>query len=189
MDILYKNNVFWYNWYEVNFFCVFSVIFVWNILLVMSRFLHVFFVSGLFLCVFAGKAQESDSLRLRAKALFDQGPIEQAVMLYAQIARKDSADYEANVFLGNYYFLLASKICAKTDSVYGLLLQPTRMQTAQYQDKLKEIDRLYYEKADGYLRRALKNRNNTYIQMLLKQMEDFRVRMDLVPVAKKKRKS
>jgi len=61
------------------------------------------------------------------------------------------------------------------------------MQTASYQEELKHIYDLYYEKADRYLMKALHIRENDHLNSLVQSIQTFKKRIELTPAKLKKR--
>ena len=67
----------------------------------------------------------------------------------------DADNLQANIFLGNYYYLQAEKDKKKLEEDYKKITSPTRMQYARYRNGLSDVFTNSYGKAKAYLQRVL----------------------------------
>jgi tetratricopeptide (TPR) repeat protein len=132
-------------------------------------------------CFIHAFAQNVDSLMIQARSLIGQNRSQDAALIYETILFCDSANYESYIFLSNYHFLLGKKATEKADSDFQTISQPSRMQMAHYHDSLKSIYFAYYEKANGYLQKALQIKNNDHLEELNGAIQSFKVKVGLVP--------
>lgn len=84
-----------------------------------------------------------------------RGEEKDAVKLYEKVLTLDADNLQANIFLGNYYYLQAEREKKKLDEDYKKLPSPTRMQYARYRNGLSDILSTDYGKAKSYLQRVL----------------------------------
>jgi len=134
------------------------------------------------------KAQEVDTLLHEADSLFSAGKLIEALAVHEKILTFNPACYEANVYIGCYYYLKGQEKLSEIDKAYKTIQTPNRMQLAHYQDQLKSVYQDFYSWADGYVKKALSVRKNDQMQQIISTIDAFRVRIGLaVPPSKKKR--
>ena len=73
----------------------------------------------------------------------------------------------ANIFLGNYYYLMAEQEKKKLESDYKKLSSPTKMQYARYRDGLSKLFATGYEKARSSLQKVVLRFPSTEAQKTL----------------------
>ncbi|MDR0894641.1 MAG: hypothetical protein LBN06_04995 [Prevotellaceae bacterium] len=95
------------------------------------------------------------ALAQEAEAHFLNGEENVAARLYEEVLSVDANHLQANIFLANYYYLLAEREKSNLESDYHKLRKPTRRQRAQYHDSLSGIVSSHYHKAKVYLQRVL----------------------------------
>jgi len=122
-----------------------------------------------------------------AKRLLEQDHPAEAALIFEKILETDAQNYESLAFLGNYNYLLGKQMIDKVEADYKIISQPNRMQTAYYQDQLKHIYDLYYEKADDYLIKAIHVRENDHLNKLEQSIQTFKKKIELKPIKSKKR--
>lgn len=140
------------------------------------------------ICLIRVFAQDVDSLLVQARDMVDQDRSVEAAQLYQMVLEKDSANYESNAFMGNYYYLLGKNASSKSDAAYLAIAVPNRMQMARYQDEMKRIYRDFYDKSDRYLQRALNIHQNDHLQKLYVAVQALKVKAGLVPILSKRKK-
>jgi len=145
--------------------------------------LSCFFLLGLVMA----SAQNVDTLMNEAKRLLEQNHPAEAALIFEKVVETDAQNYESLAFLGNYNYLLGKQMIDKVETDYKTISQPNRMQTASYQEELKNIYDLYYEKADRYLRKALHIRENDHLNSLVRSIQTFKKKIELTPAKSKKR--
>lgn len=133
-------------------------------------------------------AQNSDTLLTKARILIDQERCDEAASIYEKILETEVRNYESYAFLGSYYYLMGKDAVDSVEKEYKAIILPNHMQTAQYQDKLKNIYFNDYEKANTYLLKAFEIEKNDHLAKLMGTIHSFKVRIGLAPV-KKRRKS
>lgn len=74
---------------------------------------------------------------------------------YEKVLMLDADNLQANIFLGNYYYLQAEKDRKKLEDDFKKLASPTRMQYARYRDGLSDVFTKSYSKAKTYLQSVL----------------------------------
>lgn len=84
-----------------------------------------------------------------------RGQEKNAVKLYENILALDPNNLQANIFLGNYYYLQAEQDKKKLEDDYKKISEPTRMQYARYRNNLSDVFNSGYAKARTYLQRVL----------------------------------
>lgn len=78
-----------------------------------------------------------------------------ALVLYRKVLALDADNLQANIFLGNYYYLQAEQKKKALEDSYKKIASPTRMQYAGYRNGLSDIFSNGYNKAKGYLQKVL----------------------------------
>lgn len=84
-----------------------------------------------------------------------RGDEDDARRLYEKVLGLDADNLQANIFLGNYYFLQAENRKKRLEEDFKHLASPTRMQYARYRNGLSDIFAGGYEKAKVCLQRVL----------------------------------
>lgn len=84
-----------------------------------------------------------------------RGKEKDALKTYEKVLSLDADNLQANIFLGNYYYLQAEKDKKKLDDDFKKITSPTRMQYARYRNGLFGIFTTNYSKAKTYLQRVL----------------------------------
>lgn len=84
-----------------------------------------------------------------------RGQEDDARRLYEKVLGLDADNLQANIFLGNYYYLQAEKRKKRLEEDFKHLTSPTRMQYARYRNGLSEIFAGGYDKAKACLQRVL----------------------------------
>lgn len=84
-----------------------------------------------------------------------RGREKEALKLYEHALQLDANNLQANIFLGNYYYLQAENNKKKLEDDYKKLASPTRMQYARYRNGLSDVYTDGYTKAKIYLQRVL----------------------------------
>lgn len=84
-----------------------------------------------------------------------RGKEDDARRLYEQVLELDADNLQANIFLGNYYYLQAEKRKKRLEEDFKHLSSPTRMQYARYRNGLSDIFAGGYDKAKACLQRVL----------------------------------
>lgn len=84
-----------------------------------------------------------------------RGKEKEALKNYEQVLMLDPNNLQANIFLGNYYYLQAENDKKKIEEDFKKIASPTKMQYARYRNGLSDIFVNNYSKARGYLQRVL----------------------------------
>lgn len=96
-----------------------------------------------------------DYLEAVAEMQVCRGQEKDALRLYENILRLDTDNLAANIFLGNYYYLMAEREKKKLESDYRKISSPTKMQYARYRDGLSKLFATGYEKARSSLQKVV----------------------------------
>lgn len=133
-------------------------------------------------------AQNSVSLLSQADELFKRGMTDEARRVHEEIVRLDTACFESNVWLGNYYYLKGEEKRRQADDAYRTLPDPSSMQSAYYQEQLKKICLEYHSRADTLVQRALRQQASDHLIVMATGIEAFKISLGLSspPVKKKK---
>ena len=99
---------------------------------------------------------------------------EEAADIYRNILRLDNDNLQANIFLGNYYFLQGERERDRLHKSYFHIKTPTRMQYARYRNRLSNIFRNTYSKARDCLRKAARQMPSDGTQHTLDLIEQIR---------------
>ena len=84
-----------------------------------------------------------------------RGKEKDAVKTYEKVLILDANNLQANIFLGNYFYLQAEREKKKLEDDYKKITSPTRMQYARYRNGLSDVYSNGYSKAKDYLQRVL----------------------------------
>jgi tetratricopeptide (TPR) repeat protein len=131
-------------------------------------------------------AQGVPDLLQQGKVLLDQNRTDEAVSCFEKVLQLDGKNYDALVFLCNYYFLTGHKVLDSLETAYLVHESPTRMQVAQYNSDLKSIYAMYYSKAENYLIQAYLLQRNDHLDELAGQIADFKERIGILTPGIKK---
>lgn len=85
-----------------------------------------------------------------------RGKEKDAVKTYEKVLILDANNLQANIFLGNYFYLQAEREKKKLEDDYKKITSPTRMQYARYRNGLSDVYSNGYSKAKDYLQRVLR---------------------------------
>lgn len=84
-----------------------------------------------------------------------RGEEKNALRTYEKVLQLDADNLAANIFLGNYYFLMAEQRKKKLEGDYKKLSSPTKMQYARYRDGLYDLFATGYERARNSLQKVV----------------------------------
>lgn len=114
------------------------------------------------------KAPENvDYLESCAEMLVNRGFEKDALRMYEKILQLDADNLAANIFLGNYYYLMAEQEKKKLETDYKKISSPTKMQYARYRDGLSKLFATGYEKARYALQKVILRFPSTEAQKTL----------------------
>ena len=108
-----------------------------------------------------------DYLEAVAEMQVCRGQEKDALRMYENILKLDADNLAANIFLGNYYYLMAEQEKKKLESDYNKLSSPTKMQYARYRDGLSKLFATGYEKARSSLQKVVLRFPSTEAQKTL----------------------
>lgn len=108
-----------------------------------------------------------DYLEAVAEMQVCRGQEKDALRMYENILKLDADNLAANIFLGNYYYLMAEQEKKKLESDYKKLSSPTKMQYARYRDGLSKLFATGYEKARSSLQKVVLRFPSTEAQKTL----------------------
>ena len=84
-----------------------------------------------------------------------RGKEEEALQTYQKVLSLDANNLDANIFVGNYYYLKAEQEKQQLMRDYKKINSPTRMQYARYKDGLSRLMTERYGKAKEYLQNVV----------------------------------
>ena len=96
-----------------------------------------------------------------------RGQEKDALRMYETILQLDADNLAANIFLGNYYYLMAEQEKKKLETDYKKISSPTKMQYARYRDGLSKLFATGYEKARNSLQKVVLRFPSTEAQKTL----------------------
>ena len=96
-----------------------------------------------------------------------RGKEKDALLTYQKVLSLDVNHLAANIFVGNYYYLMAEQEKKKLESDYKKLSSPTKMQYARYRDGLSKLFATGYEKARSSLQKVVLRFPSTEAQKTL----------------------
>ena len=96
-----------------------------------------------------------------------RGQEKDAQRMYEKILQLDADNLAANIFLGNYYYLMAERERKQLDTDYKKISSPTKMQYARYRDGLSKVFATGYQKARSSLQKVIHRFPSTEAQKTL----------------------
>ena len=96
-----------------------------------------------------------------------RGQEKDAQRMYEKILQLDADNLAANIFLGNYYYLMAEQEKKQLDTDYKKISSPTKMQYARYRDGLSRVFATGYQKARSSLQKVIHQFPSTEAQKTL----------------------
>lgn len=96
-----------------------------------------------------------DCLSACAEMQVGRGQEKDALRTYEKVLQLDADNLDANIFLGNYYYLMAEQKKQKLENDYKKISSPTKMQYARYRDGLFDLFANGYERARGSLQKVV----------------------------------
>lgn len=99
--------------------------------------------------------EEVSALVACAEVEMMRGNETDAVKTYEKVLMLDADNLQANIYLGNYYYLQAENVKKKLEEDFKKISSPTRMQYARYRNGLSDVFTGSYSKAKMYLQRVL----------------------------------
>lgn len=104
-----------------------------------------------------------------------RGKEKDAVKTYEKVMMLDADNLQANIFLGNYFYLQAERDKKKLEDDYKKITSPTRMQYARYRNGLSDVYSNGYSKAKSYLQRVLQLFPSTEAGNILEKIKKLEV--------------
>lgn len=117
-------------------------------------------------------------LAFRAEMEALRGKEEDALKTYEQILRIDPEHFNANTFVGNYYFIKAENKKEGVDKEYKRISSPTKMQYANYKNQLAKLYQTEYAKAKVYLQNAIRKSSSQGIKRTLNRIEQLKEKVE-----------
>ena len=112
-----------------------------------------------------------DYLEACAEMQVCRGQEKDALRMYEKILQLDADNLAANIFLGNYYYLMAEREKKQLEADYKKISSPTKMQYARYRDELSKVFATEYEKARSSLRKVVLKFPSTEVQKTLDKIQ------------------
>ena len=108
-----------------------------------------------------------DYLESCAEMQVYRGQEKDALHMYEKILQLDADNLAANIFLGNYYYLMAEREKKQLEADYKKISSPTKMQYARYRDGLSKVFSTGYERARSSLLKVVLRFPSTEAQKTL----------------------
>lgn len=96
-----------------------------------------------------------DYLEAYAEIQVLRGQEKEALRVYENILQLDADNLEANIFIGNYYYLMAEREKKQLETDFKKISSPTKMQYAHYRDGLSKLFANGYERARNSLQKVI----------------------------------
>lgn len=100
-----------------------------------------------------------------------RGKETEALRTYERVLELDGNNLAANIFIGNYYYLMAEQEKQKIENDYKKITTPTRMQYGHYRDGLSRVLSTRYGKAREYLQNVIRQFPSTEAQKTLNKIQ------------------
>lgn len=108
-----------------------------------------------------------DCMEAVAEMLVCRGEEKDALHMYEKILQLEADNLAANIFLGNYYYLMAEREKKQLETDYKKIASPTKMQYARYRDGLSKLFSSGYQKARSSLQKVILRFPSTEAQKTL----------------------
>lgn len=108
-----------------------------------------------------------DCMEPVAEMLVCRGEEKDALRMYEKILQLEADNLAANIFLGNYYYLMAEREKKQLETDYKKISSPTKMQYARYRDGLSKLFSSGYQKARSSLQKVVLRFPSTEAQKTL----------------------
>lgn len=108
-----------------------------------------------------------DCMESVAEMLVCRGEEKDALRMYEKILQLEADNLAANIFLGNYYYLMAEREKKQLETDYKKISSPTKMQYARYRDGLSKLFSSGYQKARSSLQKVVLRFPSTEAQKTL----------------------
>lgn len=99
-----------------------------------------------------------------------RGQEKDALRLYEKILQLDADNLAANIFLGNYYYLMAEQEKKLLEIEYKKISSPTKIQYAHYRDRLSKLFSSRYMKARDSLQKVVQRFPSTEAKKTLNKI-------------------
>lgn len=109
-----------------------------------------------------------------AELLTNLGEIRLTQNVYNEVIEIDPNNLSANLFLGNYLYLRAERERKRVCFNYKKKKKPTRMQYAEYREKLKELYNASYLDAREYLHRAYQKLTSSELKATISHIDEIK---------------
>lgn len=111
-----------------------------------------------------------DMMEAVAEMQVYRGQEKEALRLYEKILQLDADNLAANIFLGNYYYLMAEQEKKLLEIEYKKISSPTKMQYARYRDGLSKLFSSRYMKARDSLQKVVQRFPSTEAKKTLNKI-------------------
>lgn len=106
-----------------------------------------------------------------------RGKEKEALQTYLRVLSLDADNLAANIFIGNYYYLMAEQEKQQLMRDYKKISSPTRMQYARYKDGLSRLLTDRYGKAKEYLQNVIRQFPSTEVMKTLEKIKKMELEM------------
>lgn len=108
-----------------------------------------------------------DCMEAVAEMLVCRQQEKEALRMYEKILKMEPDNLAANIFLGNYYYLMAEQEKKQLEIDYKKISSPTKMQHARYKDGLSKLFSSGYVRARNSLLKVVRKFPSTEAQKTL----------------------
>lgn len=108
-----------------------------------------------------------DCMEAVAEMLVCRQQEKEALRMYEKILKMEPDNLAANIFLGNYYYLMAEQEKKQLEIDYKKISSPTKMQYARYKDGLSKLFSSGYVRARNSLQKVVRKFPSTEAQKTL----------------------
>lgn len=106
-----------------------------------------------------------------------RGKEKDALLTYQKVLSLDVNHLAANIFVGNYYYLMAEQEKQQLMRDYKKISSPTRMQHARYKDGLSKLMTDGYGKAKEYLQNVIRQFPSAEVMKTLEKIKKMETEM------------
>lgn len=99
------------------------------------------------------------------------GNSDNALQLYTSVLQQEPSNLSANIFIGNYYYLMAEDKRMEIENKFNRVHSPNKAQYARYKDDLCKVLEEHYSKATFHLEKVLESFTSVEVKRTLDQIK------------------
>lgn len=133
------------------------------------------------------QAVEVADLLAEAQTMVNQNETDKALDVYQKVLEQDANNFLALVYVCGFHFQKGLAELKNLEVRYNALRTPNRMQTARFENALKELYETRFKLSEVYLIKAYLIRKNEHLDQMAGVIADFKKRVGLIQDSVKKK--